>query len=153
MKSSLGRRGTILVVAALAAAAIAGGALAAIAAHGTSRAVTSVIHVTEGASGYTIGLDKSTVPPGKVTFIVTNSGTIAHKFALIGKVAMGHKKAIKALIQPGQTKSITIPLTKRTYLVVCPLHRAQGMSATLTVASTPATTTNTNTTVITHPGY
>lgn len=144
MKSSV-KGTTILAVAALAATAVAGGALAAIAAHPTSRAAVSKIIVTE--TDYQIALDNNTVPPGKVNFVVTNSGSVAHKFALKGKVAVGVKKAIKGLIQPGQTKSITIPLKKGTYQLVCALHVGSGMTTTLTVAR-PTTTTPTPTTTV-----
>jgi plastocyanin len=140
MKSSIGRKGTVLLaVVALAAAAVAGGALAAIAAHSTG-AMTTTVKATE--SNYEIVLSKKIVVPGNVHFVVHNSSKTAHKFGVKGN---GVSKSISGLIQPGQTKSLTVLLKKKgTYTVYCALHASRGMKTTLTVgpgSGPPPTTT------------
>lgn len=141
MRSRVGRS-TALAVVVLAATAVAGGALAAIAAHGTARAATTKVTVTE--TDYAIAPSIDTVSPGKVTFTVTNSGAVAHKFGIKGN---GVNKKILGLIKPGATKSVTVVLKKKgTYTLFCPLHQAQGMTATFTVAAAPSGTTTNSTT-------
>jgi len=118
-----------VIVVVLTTTAVAG-AFAARAATGPAKAAATAVAVTE--TEYTIAPSTNTAPPGKVTFTVTNSGTIAHKFGIKGN---GVKKAIKGLIQPGKTKVITVLLKKKgAYTLFCALHQAQGMTATFTVA-------------------
>ena len=146
MKSRIGKRGTVLLaVIVLAATAVAGGALATVAARhtatGTAAAKTTKIVVTE--TDYAIALSKSSsVPVGTVKFVVHNTSATAHKFGVKGK---GVNKLISGLIQPGKTKTLTVVLKKGTYTVSCKIHVSLGMKATLVVGGAGATTTGTTT--------
>lgn len=151
MRSSIGRRSTALTVVALAATAVAGGALAAIATHSMATATTAKITATE--TNYKIALSRSAVAPGTVTFTVHNHGAVAHKFGVKGA---GFSKSIPGLIQPGQTKSLTVTLKKGSYTVYCALHISSGMKTTLRVGQGPGTTTGGTThtgTTYTYPTY
>jgi uncharacterized cupredoxin-like copper-binding protein len=124
MKRRNGRIGTVLVVAVLAATALAGGALAAIAAHRS--ATVTKIAVTE--KSYRIVLKKHSFAKGKVTFVVKNASQTAHEFKISGP---GLSKTIPGVINPGATKKLTVTLKKGTYTLSCPLHVALGMKTSI----------------------
>lgn len=124
MKSRHRRIGTVLVVGVLAATALAGGALAAMVSH--TATATTKIPVTE--KNYRIVLKKHSFAKGKVTFVVKNTSNTAHEFKISGP---GLSKRIPGLINPGKTKSLTVTLKKGTYSLVCPLHLALGMKASI----------------------
>ena len=142
MKSRLGRKSTALAVAALVATAIAGGSLTAIAAaRGTAKAAVHKVIVTE--TDNQIALAPDTVVKGNTTFVVHNAGAVAHKFAIKGN---GVSRHVLGLIKPGKTKSLVVPLKKLgAYQILCGLHAASGMTATLTVVAPSPTTTTTTT--------
>lgn len=143
MKSRLGRKGTVLAAVALAATAVAGGALAAIAAHGT----TTTTKITATETNYKITLSRNTAPVGTIAFTVHNSSkTTAHKFGVKGN---GISKSITGYVNPGQTKLLTVTLPKGTYTVYCALHASMGMKTTLKVGSGTGTTTTKTTTTST----
>jgi len=75
----------------------------------------------------------STLPSGRVTFAVTNDGTITHSFEIEGN---GIEKELKNPLEPGQTDMFSVNLTPGTYTVYCPIddHRGQGMELEVTVA-------------------
>jgi uncharacterized cupredoxin-like copper-binding protein len=75
----------------------------------------------------------STLPAGRVTFAITNDGTIAHSFEIEGN---GVEKALKNPLEPGQTDMLSVNLDPGTYTVYCPIddHRGQGMELEVTVA-------------------
>ena len=69
------------------------------------------------------------VKAGTVTFLVKNSGTIEHDFAVEG---VGKLDTLTA----GESKSLTLKLAPGTYTILCTLsgHKEAGMHGTLTVA-------------------
>jgi plastocyanin len=73
-------------------------------------------------------LSRETVPAGKVTFDMRNTGAIVHNFDIIG-VAVGQ------YLVSGQSASMTVKLKPGTYQYVCSVkyHAAQGMQGTLVV--------------------
>jgi plastocyanin len=119
-----GRIGVVLAVGVLAATALAGGALAAMAAHRTTAATT--IPVTE--KNYRIVLKKHSFAKGKVTFVVKNTSNTGHEFKIKGP---GLSKSIPGIINPGATKKLTVTLKKGTYTLECALHLALGMKTTI----------------------
>jgi hypothetical protein len=74
-----------------------------------------------------------TVPPGPVSFSVTNAGTMEHNFEVEGQSL--EKKFVTDL-KPGETKSLQVDLPAGKYTVYCPLkdHRHHGMHLELMVA-------------------
>lgn len=126
MKSRHSRIGTVLVVSVLAATALAGGALAAIASH--RAAAATKIAVTE--QNYRIVLKKHSFAKGKVTFVVKNTSSTPHQFKITGP---GLSKSIPGLINAGQTKKLTVTLKKGTYKLTCPLHLSLGMKTSIKV--------------------
>jgi plastocyanin len=80
--------------------------------------------------------DPSTIdaPPGKVTFYLVNSGSVAHDLVVIG--SDGKKVAGSELVQAGNTSVLTVDnLTAGSYRIICdqPGHEESGMKGTLTV--------------------
>jgi len=75
----------------------------------------------------------STLPAGRVTFAITNDGTITHSFEIEGN---GIEKQLKNPLEPGKTDMLSVNLEPGTYTVYCPIddHRAQGMELEVTVA-------------------
>jgi outer membrane protein assembly factor BamB len=71
---------------------------------------------------------KSIAKPGKVTFVFTNIGHVAHDLKILGKTT--------PLIQPGQTTKLAVTFTKAgsyPYLCTVPGHAEAGMKGTFTV--------------------
>jgi len=94
------------------------------ASEGASAANT--IQVTE--SEYRIALPAlKTLAPGEYTFVVKNSGTVAHN------LVVGTKST--PLIAPGGTAKLSVSLKAGTYTLFCSVdsHRSLGMTAKLTV--------------------
>ncbi|HZS29837.1 MAG TPA: cupredoxin domain-containing protein [Gaiellaceae bacterium] len=129
-----GKAGIALVAVVLAATALAGGALAAMAAHKATKTVT--VKVTE--KNYRIVLAKHSFAKGKVTFVVKNASNTAHEFKITGP---GLSKSIPGLIAPGKTKQLTVTLKKGTYSLICPLHVALGMKTSIKVGGGTAGST------------
>jgi len=90
------------------------------------------IHVQEKEFKIVLPALKS-IPAGKVTFSVKNTGKIQHDLALSGPKVTGPKKT--ALIAAGGTATLVVTLGKGTYTLYCavPGHRQLGMKATLKV--------------------
>ena len=86
-------------------------------------------------SEWRVELASASVPAGAVTFNVTNAGTIPHGFEVEGR---GIEKQT-ALIQPGQSATLTVTLRAGRYEVYCPVgedsHKKLGMVARLVVTS------------------
>ncbi len=85
-----------------------------------------------GLYDYTIDMPTE-LPPGPVTFLITNYGALAHSLLIEGpgvEVALTHE------LEPGQQGAFTVELRPGTYSVICPLpgHRESGMSLVLTVS-------------------
>ena len=93
-------------------------------AHG---AAAKTIDVTE--SEYKIALPSLTsLAPGTYTFVVKNDGKVAHNLVVGTKTT--------ALIPPGETAELTVPLEAGTVSLFCSVdgHRQLGMNATISVA-------------------
>jgi uncharacterized cupredoxin-like copper-binding protein len=84
--------------------------------------------VNVGMFEYRFDLDKTTIPSGQVTFVITNRGQEVHNFSING-VKQG------AIIGPGQTETWTVGLPARNYGYVCdvPFHADRGMTGNFTV--------------------
>ncbi len=92
-------------------------------AHGET---AKTIDVTE--SEYTISLPSlKSLAPGTYTFVVKNDGNVAHNLVVGTKTT--------ALIQPGKTAELTVPLEAGTVSLFCSVdgHRQLGMNATISV--------------------
>jgi uncharacterized cupredoxin-like copper-binding protein len=70
---------------------------------------------------------KTKVHAGKVTFVLTNKGKVAHDLRIAGKTSK--------LVQPGKKGSLTVTLKKGSYAYKCtvPGHAQLGMKGTLKV--------------------
>jgi len=75
----------------------------------------------------------TTVPPGPVTFSVTNAGTMEHNFEVEGQ---GIEKRFDTPLKAGETRSLRVDLPAGTYIVYCPIddHQKRGMQLELKVA-------------------
>jgi len=85
------------------------------------------VHLTEVA----VEMIPPAIPPGDVTFIVHNDGTVEHNFAV---PSLG---ARTANLKPGETETLTVKdLSTGDLQVVCEVvgHEAAGMKATLVVS-------------------
>jgi uncharacterized cupredoxin-like copper-binding protein len=129
------RQRTAFVAAGAAVAlALSGAALAAVTTKSTTASTT--INVTERE--YHIGLSHPSAKAGKVTFVVHNTGKLAHKLDLAGG---GLKTTAKlATIEPGKTRSLTVSLTGGKITLWCPIpgHAALGMKTSMTISGSAA---------------
>ena len=115
---------------------------------GTGTPVAVDLGDTQGTNGpETLTLSPASVPAGKVTFTVKNSGTIKHEMVVLkidpptlvvgsdGKVSESSTAGEVGDVEVGKTQSGTLNLKAGTYEVVCNIkdHYKLGMHATLTV--------------------
>lgn len=124
------KRGKIVKIALAAAvvnAAMTGAAAAGMAAHAATTTTTRV-KVTEVE--YKIKLRTHSFKPGRVKFVVTNRGKLAHEFAIRGP---GVSKRIPGKLMPMSTHTLTVRLRKGKYTLKCPIHIALGMKTTIRV--------------------
>lgn len=83
---------------------------------------------------WTLGFQELTVPANqRLTFVVRNSGTIAHGFEIEGEVDGQEKEWVVEPFQPGQTKTLTVTLPPGEYQAYCPVqgHKEEGMAGTI----------------------
>ena len=75
----------------------------------------------------------TTAPPGRLTFSVTNAGTMEHNFEVEGE---GIEKKFDTNLKPGETRSLQVDLPAGTYTVYCTVddHKERGMQLELKVA-------------------
>jgi uncharacterized cupredoxin-like copper-binding protein len=84
--------------------------------------------VTVNMVEYAFQLSQSTMPSGKITFIINNKGNEVHNFAILGNKA-------GAQIGPGTSETWTVSLPPGTYNYQCdvPFHASFGMVGQFTV--------------------
>jgi uncharacterized cupredoxin-like copper-binding protein len=77
---------------------------------------------------YAFQISQTSIPSGKVTFVIKNSGADVHNFDLNG-VKSG------AILAPGATETWTVSLAPGQYLYTCdvPFHVDRGMTGNLTI--------------------
>jgi hypothetical protein len=75
----------------------------------------------------------TTAPPGRLTFSVTNAGTMEHNFEVDGE---GVEKKFDTNLEPGESRNLQVELPAGTYRVYCPLenHKERGIQLELRVA-------------------
>jgi uncharacterized cupredoxin-like copper-binding protein len=90
-----------------------------------SHATGTAVKVT--ASEFKFKLSTKSVKAGKVTFTVTNAGSIGHDFKIGGKKT--------PVLAHGKTAKLTVTLKKgkAAYSCTVPGHAAAGMKGTITV--------------------
>ena len=112
------------------------------AAYGQSSGKPTGGTVKVSLSEWKIQLTPARVPPGAVTFEVSNAGSIPHAFEVEGR---GLEQRI-AQIQPGTTARLKLDLRAGSYETYCPMgkgsHKMRGMMNHLMVgnAKRPAAT-------------
>jgi uncharacterized cupredoxin-like copper-binding protein len=112
------------LLAALALSAIA--LPAAGQARATAHAAAATVNVT--ATEFKFKLSTKSVKHGKVTFKVSNKGSVQHDFKINGKKT--------PLISPGKSATLTVSFKKKGnygYMCTVPGHAAAGMKGTLKV--------------------
>ena len=118
-----------LLASWLAASATAGITNAATENSVRSPAKTTKLAVSAGSpSEFRFKLSKLRVPPGVVTFVVTNKGHLPHDFKIAGKKTK--------LLQPGKHQTLEVTFKKKgAYRFLCTVsgHAAAGMKGTLRV--------------------
>ena len=147
--------GTTLGVAVLALLAVGLVPVAASAGVARATAATTVVVTvgdTTGLAGpMTLTAAPDTAPAGKVTFKVTNNGTILHEMVVLklkagttyDQLKVNSKNEVSESttvgevgnVPKGKTKSVTLKLKKGNYVLVCNIakHYMLGMRAAFTV--------------------
>ena len=119
----------IRALAALATAAAVAVPLTGSAAAQQSAARATVVKVTAGKpSEFRFKLSRATVKHGKVTFVVTNGGSLPHDFKIAGKRTK--------LLQSGKSARLVVTFKKKaSYAYLCTVsgHAAAGMKGKLRV--------------------
>jgi len=84
--------------------------------------------VTVNMIDYGFQLSQSTIPSGKVTFVIKNSGNDVHNFDINGVKA-------GTILSPGQSETWTVSLAPGQYLYTCdvPFHVDRGMTGTFQI--------------------
>ena len=84
--------------------------------------------VTVNMVEYAFQLSQSSIPSGKITFVINNKGNEIHNFAILGNKA-------GAQIGPGTSETWTVSLPAGTYNYDCdvPFHAERGMVGQFTV--------------------
>jgi len=98
-----------------------------------------------------IVLDQATVPSGKITFLVTNAGTMIHEVVVLktdvaadkiapnpdepGKMSEDGSQGESGDLNPAQKATFTLDLTPGNYVLICnqPAHYLLGMHIAFTV--------------------
>jgi uncharacterized cupredoxin-like copper-binding protein len=124
----MSRRSVYRVVPAVVAALVLGALAAPALVQAKATAHTAATTITVSAKEFKFTLSKSSAKTGKVTFKVTNKGTIPHDFKI--------NNVKTKLIQPGLSSSLTVNFKKAgkyPYECTVPGHAAAGMKGTFKV--------------------
>jgi hypothetical protein len=118
----------VIAVGVVAALALAGAALGALA--GRSNAEKTTVQVT--VREYRISLSTTSPARGTVRLVVHNAGRIAHRLSIAGS---GLSATTTPTIPPGATRSLVVTLRPGSFRLWCPLgsHAASGMKTSLSV--------------------
>jgi len=89
---------------------------------------TAQTTVTVNMIDYGFQLSQTTIPSGKVTFVIKNSGNDVHNFDINGRKS-------GAILSPGQSETWTVSLPPGQYLYTCdvPFHVDRGMTGTFQI--------------------
>lgn len=155
MRKLLGTTLGVAVVALLAVGLVPVAAGAGVARAKVAKTTVDVqVGDTAGLAGaMTMTVTPDTAPPGKVTFKVTNNGTILHEMVVLklkagttydqlkvdpktNRVSESTTVGEVGNVPKGKTKSVTLKLKKGNYVLVCNIakHYALGMRAAFTVS-------------------
>ena len=94
----------------------------------TSAQPSSTLHTVKvTAKDYTFVLSPTKVPAGRVKFVIKDTGSAEHDFAIAGRTSK--------TIQPGQSTTMTVTLKKGKYPYRCTVdsHAELGMKGVLRV--------------------
>jgi len=112
---------------------------------------TSATTVNATLTDSKIVLDKSSVPSGKITFLVSNAGTMTHEVVVLktdvaadkiapnpeepGKMSEDGSQGESGDLDPTQKTTFTLDLTPGNYVLICnqPAHYLLGMHIAFTV--------------------
>jgi len=126
---------TSLTFAGVPAVVVLLGTTLALAGGPAPRATVSPAALNANLSEWKIQLSQRRISSGRVTFAITNGGSIPHQFEVEGQ---GIEQET-ALIQPGETTTLTLTLKPGKYELYCPVghdsHRSLGMEADLEVVT------------------
>lgn len=123
------RRGLgVLAAGAAVTLALAGAAVAALTAGGSTHAK----RVTVTEKEWKIVVSPAKLQAGTTTFVVHNSGKLAHALEIAGA---GMKTVRVPTLGPGASRTVTAKLAGGTIKLWCPVpgHAAEGMTLSLTV--------------------
>jgi hypothetical protein len=125
------RNRIVIAVGVVAALALVGAALGALA--GRSNAEKTTVRVT--VREYHISLSTTSPARGTVRLVVHNAGRTAHRLSIAGP---GLAAATTPTIPPGATRSLVVTLHPGSLRLWCPLgnHAASGMKTSLSVRGT-----------------
>ena len=109
---------------------------------GSTSAGTATAPASTGPAGtgvavtereFSITLPKTAFAAGTYTFTVTNAGSFGHNLTVKGP---GVDSKATAVIQPGQSGSVTVTLQKGSYELWCSVdgHKDRGMDTHITVS-------------------
>jgi len=123
-----------------------------------AKAVATTVIVTAGKpSELAFKLSTKKVPPGTVTFKVTNLGRLPHTFEICSSPKGGAANTCKGKLTPvlaqGKSATLTVTLAKGQYEYLCtvPGHAAAGMKGDLGAGVTPTAVIPAGTTTSTGP--
>jgi uncharacterized cupredoxin-like copper-binding protein len=100
---------------------------------------SSVTTVKAVETDFHIALSKSSLKPGKYTFVAVNKGQTTHALMITGP---GISMAMTKHLSPGQSAKLTVTFKKGAYDIDCPIpgHKALGMNVNITVGGSATTT-------------
>ena len=77
----------------------------------------------------------ASLPMGRTTFEVTNSGSHAHSFGITGPAG---DKVLEEPLEPGETATLEMDLATGTYRVYCPVDQNSGHALQVALNVTPS---------------
>ena len=94
--------------------------------------------MTIGLGEWSVAPEAPAIRPGRVTFVVTNRGKVAHAFRIREESDRRGRDRFEArteILRPGQTARLTVTLAPGVYSIECPIegHDDLGMERRFTV--------------------